>query len=82
MRFGENNLLGTIYIYILILLLLCGSCGSYMVNLTFFVYYSWKQKSTRAARTWPILKLNSTSFLLKKKCILGWRPYGAPQPIF
>ena len=33
--------------------------GTYMVHLTFFVYYSKNEKTTRA---WPILKSNSTSF--------------------
>ena len=39
MRFGENNVLGTIYIYIYHFRR-GGSQGGYMVHLTFFVYYS------------------------------------------
>ena len=45
-RFGENNVLGTIYIDIY--KFWRGSLGGYMVHLTFLVYFHKNEKSTRA----------------------------------
>ena len=78
MRFGENNVLGPKYINIYINF--SGLCGGYIVNLKFFVYYSWKCKKYKSMTFTKIkfyIILISIFFPRMNKKILKRWPLGA-----